>query len=172
MQFETGEQAVYPGCGVGTIEAIQRLEEDDSSRMYVIAFPDNKTRVWVPLSNASELGLRPLMSKTKLDKALSTISRQDAPPKRQTWNRRFKRYSELLQTNDPESIGEVIGELAAIRNQKTLSFGERRIYRKAEKLFVREGALVRDTDEETFSSELETVLKKKARKTGPSTRKK
>lgn len=170
MQFQTGEQAVYPGCGVGTIEAIQRLEEDESAKMYVISFPDNKTRVWVPLENASDLGLRPLMSQTKLDKALAAISKQEAPPKRQTWNRRFKRYSELLQTNDPEAIGEVIGELAAIKHAKTLSFGERRIYRKAEALFIREGALVRDTDEETFSSELESVLKKKARKLSASSK--
>lgn len=161
MRFHTGEQAVYPGCGVGTIEAIQALEEDADTQVYVISFPDNKTRVWVPLKNATDLGLRPVMSKAKLAKALTTISRQEIPSKIQTWNRRFKRYSELLQTNDPEAIGEVIGELAALREAKALSFGERRIYRQAEALFVREAALVRKTDEETFSSELDAVLKKR-----------
>jgi CarD family transcriptional regulator len=158
MQFQAGEQAVYPGCGVGRIEAIQ--EQGGGEKMYVISFPDSKTRVWVPLRNAQDLGLRPIMTRTKLDRTLDAITRQSAPPKRQTWNRRFKIYSEKIQTNDPEAIGEVLGELAAIRQEKTLSFGERRIFRKAEQLLIQEAALVREIDEDKFSKELESLLTK------------
>ena len=63
MKFRTGEHAVYPGCGVGKIDEIQSM---DGADMYVISFPDNKTRVWVPTQNAQTLGLRPIMTNATL----------------------------------------------------------------------------------------------------------
>ena len=157
MTFQVGTHAVYPGCGVGRVDKIGVVEEVDQE-MYILSFPDKKTRVWVPRDNAQELGLRPIMTKEQLDKTLSTIRTQTAPPKKQTWNRRFKRYSEKIQTNIPMALGEVLGELAAIRTKKALSFGERRIYRQVHQLLVREAAMVRDVNEKDFEQELDKVL--------------
>jgi CarD family transcriptional regulator len=162
MKFRTGQHAVYPGCGVGKIDEIQTMNGAD---MYVISFPDNKTRVWVPTKNAKTLGLRHLMTNATLKKALSKIPEQQAPHKTVTWNRRFKVYDEKIQTNRPEAIAEVLGELSAIQREKTLTFGEKRIFRQVYALFTREGALVREIDEDTFSSELKGWLEKPAPKT-------
>ena len=159
MEFKVGEQAVYPNCGVGVVQDIERIDlGEGETEMYVLEFPGDKTRIWVPTDNASALGMRRVMTKGKLRKTMSAISSQEAPPKRQTWNRRFRRYSEKIQTNDPQAMGEVLGELAAIRGKKTLSFGERKIYRKVHELLVREIAVVREVEEDIVSSELEKML--------------
>ncbi|MEL6346332.1 MAG: CarD family transcriptional regulator [Myxococcota bacterium] len=161
MDFKTGERAVYPGCGVGIIDDIEDVDLGaGSTSMYVLQFPDDKTRIWVPAANAASLGLRRVMSPRKAQKTLEVITAQEAPPKRQTWNRRFRRYSEKIQTNEPTALGEVLGELAAIKNQKALSFGERKIYRQVHDLLVAELAIAGDKSPDVMLRELDALLDK------------
>ena len=159
MEFKVGEQAVYPNCGVGVVQEIERIElGGEQTEMYVLEFPADKTRIWVPTSQAVARGMRPVMNKQKVRQTLDAISGQSAPVRPQTWNRRFRVYAEKIQTNDPQAMGEVLGELAAIKNEKTLSFVERKIYRRVHDLLVRELAAARNVEVTVIDQELEALI--------------
>ena len=159
MDFKRGDSAVYPGCGVGVIREIEEIDLGaGTTRMYVIQFPNDGTRVWVPTSHAKAQGLRKIMSNKKAEETYSAIRRQELPERLATWNRRFRTYSEKIQTNDPKEMGEVLGELAAIKSSKDLSFGERRIFRKVHSLLVREPALAQNDNETIISARLDEII--------------
>jgi CarD family transcriptional regulator len=159
MDFKRGDSAVYPGCGVGVVEEIQKIDlGEGTTEMYVIQFPDDGTKVWVPTIQAQAQGLRKVMSPKKVEETYSAIRRQALPERLATWNRRFRTYSEKIQTNDPKEMGEVLGELAAIKNAKDLSFGERRIFRKVHALLVRELAIAQNAGEDTISEKLDEII--------------
>ncbi|MDG1484109.1 MAG: CarD family transcriptional regulator [Myxococcota bacterium] len=161
MDFKRGDSAVYPGCGVGVVEEIQKIDlGEGSTEMYVIQFPEDGTKVWVPTVQAQAQGLRKVMSPKTVEETYTAIRRQEIPERLATWNRRFRTYSEKIQTNDPKEMGEVLGELAAIKSTKDLSFGERRIFRKVHGLLVRELAIALDTKEDTISEKLDEIINK------------
>ena len=160
MSFKSGDSAVYPGCGVGVVREIAQIDlGEGTTEMYVIQFPDDGTKVWVPTFAAQEQGMRTVMNVKKVEETYSAIRRQALPERLATWNRRFRTYSEKIQTNDPKEMGEVLGELAAIKNAKHLSFGERRIFRKVHSLLVREMAIALDTKEDTISEKLAAIIR-------------
>ncbi len=159
MDFKRGDSAVYPGCGVGVVEEIQKVDLGDATtEMYVIQFPEDGTKVWVPTIQAQAQGLRKVMSAKKVEETYTAIRKQELPERLATWNRRFRTYSEKIQTNDPKEMGEVLGELAAIKNAKDLSFGERRIFRKVHALLVRELAIALNTREDAISKKLDEII--------------
>ena len=159
MHFKQGESAVYPGCGVGIVREIEKIDLGaGSTEMYVIQFPEDGTKVWVPTSEAQNQGLRKVMNARKVEETYTAIKRQSMPDRLATWNRRFRTYSEKIQTNDPKEMGEVLGELAAIKNAKDLSFGERRIFRKVHSLLVRELAIAQNAREDAITLKLDEII--------------
>ena len=160
MNFKRGDSAVYPGCGVGVIREIEKIDlGEGTTEMYVIQFPEDGTKVWVPTIAAQEQGMRKVMTAKKVEETYSAIRRQALPERLATWNRRFRAYSDKIQTNDPKEMGEVLGELAAIKNSKELSFGERRIFRKVHSLLVREMAIAMDTKEAAITQKLDEIIR-------------
>lgn len=159
MSFKRGDSAVYPGCGVGVVREIEKIDlGEGTTEMYVIQFPEDGTKVWVPTLAAQEQGMRKVMNAQKVEETCSAIRRQAIPERLATWNRRFRTYSEKIQTNDPKEMGEVLGELAAIKNAKDLSFGERRIFRKVHSLLVREMAIALNTKEAAITEKLDEII--------------
>ena len=160
MKFKRGESAVYPGCGVGIIREIEKIDlGEGTTEMYVIQFPEDGTKVWVPTIAAQEQGMRKVMTTKRVEETYSAIRRQALPDRLATWNRRFRTYSDKIQTNDPREMGEVLGELAAIKNSKDLSFGERRIFRKVHSLLVREMAIAMDTKEAAITQKIDEIIR-------------
>ncbi|MFT5684743.1 MAG: CarD family transcriptional regulator [Myxococcota bacterium] len=159
MNFKRGDAAVYPNCGVGVVEEIKKVDlGEGTTEMYIIQFPKDGTKVWVPTIQAKAQGLRKVMSAKKVEETYRAIRKQELPERMATWNRRFRTYSEKIQTNDPKEMGEVLGELAAIKNAKNLSFGERRIFRKVHALLVRELAIALNTKEDAISEKLDEII--------------
>ena len=83
------------------------------------------------------------------------------PQKRPTWNRRFRSYTEKIQTGMLSAICEVLAELYQIRERKgNLSFGERRVYEKAHRILSTEIGLVKDLDAPAAESYVDGLLEK------------
>lgn len=159
MEFETGDKAVYPGHGVGVITEIQKLQiEDVTATVYVLKILDNGMTIRVPLENAGALGMRRVMSSEQADKAFEVLRDWDVPADKQTWNRRFRQYTNQLHTGDPIEVSKVLRDLSLLRKNKTLSFGERKMYDKAHTLLTQEIAVTRDSDEETIAKEIESIF--------------
>lgn len=132
LNFAQDELVVVPGCGVGRIEAIETMETgDEPVEMYKIFVESTGVRMWVPTYRAAADGYRRPLDEDRIDAVLEMIRDTTAPDKRATWNRRQRRYQELLMSNDPMQLAALLGELASVRQAKALSFGERKMFDRA-----------------------------------------
>ena len=61
-------------------------------------------------------------------------------PATDTWNRRYRTYQQKIGSGDCSEIASILRELATLRNQKELSFGERKMYDQAIELLMDEVA--------------------------------
>ncbi len=160
MEFNVGDRAVYPGHGVGVIQAIETLDlEGVTATMYVLKILDNGMTIKIPLQNAQALGMRGVINMTQVKKVYDVLKDRDIPPDKQTWNRRYREYLNKIQTGDPIEVGKVLRDLALLRHSKNLSFGERKMYDQASTLLIQELAVAKDVTEQDIRDELEQIFK-------------
>ena len=151
MKFKVGDVAVYPGKGVGRIEAINTRQIpglDSAIELYVVIFPssaqteeDITSSLEVPVkSPAGKEKLRKVMPLDQVEELKSILKVRDIEPSNQTWNRRYREYMAKIATGEPEQIAEVLRDLALLKLKKNLSFGERKMYDQAMDLLIEEWA--------------------------------
>jgi CarD family transcriptional regulator len=159
MEFKVGDKAVYPGHGVGVVQAVESIDLGGATAtVYVLKILDNGMTIKVPIQNASALGMRNVISMTQVDKVYVVLKDRDVPADNQTWNRRYREYLNKIQTGDPIEVGKVLRDLALLRAQKNLSFGERKMYDQASTLLIQEIAVAKDVDEATVRAELDIIF--------------
>lgn len=125
---------VYPAQGVGKIERIDHKNVGGiDCEFYIVRIRANNITLMVPVKNAANVGLRPLIDKTEAIAILDFL-RGDLDKTifiGQNWNRRFREYSGRLKSPDLGVVAEVLRELLLIGRGKELSFGERRLLEQA-----------------------------------------
>jgi CarD family transcriptional regulator len=142
VEFKVGENAVYPGHGVGQVAAIESKEICGSTHtFYTIKIFVTGMKIMVPKSNASNVGLRPIISKNEATKVLSILKETEVKIDNQTWNRRYREYMEKIKTGSVYEIAEVLRDLYLLKVDKELSFGERKLLDTARSLLLRELSL-------------------------------
>ncbi|NLN78555.1 MAG: hypothetical protein GX141_06530 [Armatimonadetes bacterium] len=73
--MEIGDTVLHPRYGVGVIDHIEKRDQDGEIReFFVIPKPSIASTILVPVDSASELGLRPISSADKLNKAIQILS--------------------------------------------------------------------------------------------------
>jgi len=160
MEYNVGDRAVYPGHGVGVIQAIETIDlEGASATMYVLKILDNGMTIKVPIQNAQALGMRNVINMVQVKKVYDVLKDRDVPADTQTWNRRYREYLNKIQTGDPIEVGKVLRDLALLRHTKNLSFGERKMYDQASTLLIQELAVAKDVTEQDIRDELEKIFK-------------
>ena len=158
MDFKVGDKAVYPAHGVGVIKGIETQDFDEIRQtFYVLKILDNGMTIMVPVENASAIGMRPVINEIQVEKVYDILRDRDVPTDNQTWNRRYREYMNKIQTGDPIEVGKVLRDLALLRGDKSLSFGERKMYDQAHSLLVQELSVAKDCDEKTIEAEIESV---------------
>ncbi|MBW1878831.1 MAG: hypothetical protein JRJ84_10755 [Deltaproteobacteria bacterium] len=65
-----------------------------------------------------------------------------------------------IKTGDPLEVAAVLRDLALLRQGKTLSFGERKMFDQAHSLIVQELAVARDANEDLIKEEIEEIFAK------------
>lgn len=162
MQVQVGDSVVVPGCGVGQVEAVETMDlsgTGSEEELFRIGFQDgDQRRMWVPVARVAEQNLRPVMSAELVEQTWEVIASQEAPDARATWNRRQRRYSEMLMSNSPRALAELLGELAAVRAEKPLSFTEKRMFRQVWDLLVGEISVSTGKTREEIEAHMETVV--------------
>ncbi len=160
MEFKVGDMAVYPGHGVGVISDVETIDvEGTSATMYVLKILDNGMTIRIPVQNASALGVRTVIAKTQVPKVYEVLKDRDVPADNQTWNRRYREYLNKIQTGDLIEVAKVLRDLALLRKDKNLSFGERKMYDQASNLLIQELAVAEDKDEKKVRTRIETIFK-------------
>lgn len=159
MSFVVGEKVVVPTLGVGVVKELEKLSISGAIyEFYVIKVLENGSTYKVPVDKIAENKIRNVMTLDTIDQVYEILRDRDTPADKQTWNRRYREYMNKIKTGNPIEIARVLRDLAILRAEKTLSFGERKMYDQAHSLIVQEIAVARDVDEEQVKNELESLF--------------
>ncbi|MEQ1503044.1 MAG: CarD family transcriptional regulator [Myxococcota bacterium] len=159
MTFQVGDKAYVPNLGVGIVKEIRTIDMDGTDyQMYVIKILENGLTYSVPLSQVGASGIREVIPSSAVEKVYDVLRDKETPADKQTWNRRYREYMNKIKTGDPLEVAAVLRELARLKAEKTLSFGERKMYDQAHSLIVQEIAVARDVDEQVIKDEIEAIF--------------
>ena len=144
--FSIGDVAIYPGRGVGKLIDILSVDKADGHnyRVYKIQFPADpnlsnglESVLEIPFIKDGELidetknRMRSVISEESIEIEIYQELRIVSTPPVETWNRRYRDYMQKIGSGDCSSISNVLRELATLRHNKDLSFGERKMYDQA-----------------------------------------
>ncbi len=157
--FKTGDKIVYPGHGVGEIEGIRTtMLGGQEHHIYNIKILDSGMKVMVPVSQASAVGLRKIVDKKAIDEVFVILKDRDFKIDTQTWNRRFREYSQKIKTGSVFEIAVVLRDLLVLSADKELSFGEKKMLDMAEGLLVSEIAIAKARPHDKVVGELRALF--------------
>lgn len=151
LTFKVGDNAVYPGHGVGEVTSIEEKEIFGmKQKFYSVRIIESGMKVMVPANNVKSVGLRPIINKDDAGKVITILKEKSTKIDNQTWNRRHREYMEKIRTGSVFEIAEVLRDLFTLRVEKDLSFGEKNLLEQAKGLIWKELKLA--VDEETLKS--------------------
>ena len=158
IEFELGDNVVYPHHGAGQVQAKEIKEVFGQRREYLtIKILHNDMTVMVPTENAALAGLRRVIDEETVEKVLNVL-RDDVSDMPKNWNRRFKHNRDKIKTGDIYELAEVVRNLALRENEKGLSSGEKQMYTRAKKILASELMYALDKDEAEAESYLDSLL--------------
>ena len=158
--FRVGDLAVYPAHGVGVIESLECKEVMGQEQdFYIMRILDTDMIIMIPIQNASNVGLRQLISKEEINRVYRILEDRTAEIDNQTWNRRYREYMEKIKTGSLFEVAEVLRDLSILKTDKDLSFGERKMLDTARNLLVKEIALATEMEENQVENNLNRIFK-------------
>lgn len=153
VSFKVGDNAVYPGHGVGRVTAIETKEIlGNKQTFYSILILETGMKIMIPKDNVASVGLRPIISRDEANKVLEILKEKEVKIDNQTWNRRYREYMEKIKTGSVYEIAEVLRDLFLLKVDKELSFGERKMLDTARNLLLKELTLA-TSEKDLFSEE-------------------
>ena len=159
MTFSVGDKAVYPVQGVTEILGIEDVEISGfTSRVYILRRLDSEDTIRVPVANVERVGLRPLVGEEQIADVFDVLAANEMFFDEPNCNRRYRRYLEKIQSGNLADVAQVLRDLHLTRQDKQLSYGERRVYDMAQDLLVQELSVAQESDEETVRGEIEQIL--------------
>jgi CarD family transcriptional regulator len=157
--FKKGDLAVYPAHGVGIIERIESQEISGYRQdFYIIRILDNNMKIMVPTQNVDNVGLREIIDQKEVSKLYSILKKKDIVIDNQTWNRRYREYTDKIKTGSVFEVAEVYRDLLRLKEEKDLSFGERKMLDTARTLLVKEISLAKKVAEEQIENDLDKMF--------------
>ena len=151
--------SVYPGHGVGEIEGIRStVLGGQEHHIYNIKIIESGMKVMVPVSQAASVGLRKIVDKRAIDEVFSILKDRDFKIDTQTWNRRFREYTQKIKTGSVLEIAMVLRDLSVLSADKELSFGEKKMLDQAEALLVSEIAIAKARPHDKVAGELRALF--------------
>jgi len=157
--FKVGDLAVYPTQGVGVIEAIESREMGGGNQdFYILRIVDGDMKIMVPVANADSVGMRSPIPKKKVSSVYGLLEERVDLGKIASWSRRQREYSEKIKSGDLFEVAEVLRELYQIKEDKELSYGEKKFLEQARRLVVKEVAMVEGAQEDKVVARLEGIF--------------
>jgi CarD family transcriptional regulator len=157
--FKEGDLAVYPAHGVGIIETIETKEISGCRQdFYTIRILDNNMKIMVPTRNVDNVGLREIIGQKEIPKLYSILKKRDMVIDNQTWNRRYREYMDKIKTGSVFEVAEVYRDLLMLKEEKDLSFGERKMLDTARSLLVKEISLAKKVAEKQIEKDLDKMF--------------
>lgn len=157
--FMKGDMAVYPAHGVGIIRDIEVKQVGGTDlSFYVLEILENSMRIMIPTESSQSVGLRAIVDKEEVNGIFNILAEKDVELGTQTWNRRYREYTEKIKTGSVREVAVVLRDLFLLSADKDLSYGERKMLDTARNLLVKEISLACDEKEEQVSQEIEAIF--------------
>lgn len=158
MQFSIGDKIVHPHRGPGRIVDVERRDfMEGVKRYYVIEIPAYGMTVHVPVRKASELGVRPAMSRAKVARVLDTLRSE---PRRlsKDYKERQEVVWEKIRTGRPIATAEAVRDLTWRSRHANLTKKDSELLKRGQDFLAAEMALVADTDVSEANKNIESAL--------------
>jgi CarD family transcriptional regulator len=158
IEFELGDNVVYPHHGAGKVLKKERKKMFGEEREYLtIKILHNDMTVMVPCENAGKAGLRRVIDEDTVKKVLAVLQ-DEVSEMPKNWNRRFKHNRDKIKTGDIYELAEVVRNLAIREHEKGLSTGEKQMFTRAKKILASELMYALDKDEVEAEAYLDELL--------------
>ncbi|MDL1957505.1 MAG: CarD family transcriptional regulator [Candidatus Desulfofervidus auxilii] len=159
--FKIGDLAVYPAHGVGIIESIEKKElSGETKDFYAMRILENGMLIFIPIENAKAIGLRPVVSQEEVPKIYSILKEKPLsvidPEKNH--NKRYRELVERLKTGSIFDVATLLRDLAVLKEEKGLSYSEKKLMDTACRLLVTEIAIAKKCDPEEVEVEIKQIL--------------
>lgn len=159
--FKSGDLAVYPAHGVGKIMGVESREVSGVNKhFYVLKVLDTDATIMVPVDNAESVGLRKVVKKKIVPKIYAILKDRSEPLDNQTWNRRYREYTDKIKSGCVMEVAKVLRDLYLLKSDKELSFGERKMLDTAKNLLVKELSIAKNAKEDKIEAELYRIISK------------
>lgn len=167
-KYSVGEKVVYPMHGVGSIEKIEQRNMFGTPQLYyIIKISADEMTVMIPVDKSEELGLRPIVSNSEIEQAMTLLS-ELGDGMNEDWKIRFNNNREKIKTGSIFEVSEVVRNLFQRNKSKELSSSERKLYETAYQMLVEEISLKtgapKEDVENMISERLEEGQKRAERK--------
>jgi CarD family transcriptional regulator len=144
---------------VGVIERIETRQDSGCAQdFYIMRILENDMIIMIPTKNVDNVGLRELIRQKEVPKLYSILKKKKTMIDNQTWNRRFREYTEKIKTGSVYEVAEVYRDLLNLKIDKELSFGERKMLDTARNLLVKEISLAKKVKEEQIVKDLDRIF--------------
>ena len=158
IEFEVGDNVVYPHHGAGKVLRKEQKEVLGESREYLtIKILHNDMTVMVPTENAALAGLRRVIDEETVKKVQAVLS-DECSEMPKNWNRRFKHNRDKIKTGDIYELAEVVRNLAVREAQKGLSTGEKQMYTRAKRILSSELMYALGMDEDGIEEHIHDLV--------------
>ena len=151
--------AVYPAHGVSLIQTIEKqtIGGIDQS-FYVMKILDNDMTIMIPTATSANVGLRAIISDDEVTKVIDILKERDVKVTAQTWNRRYRDYMDKIKTGSVFEVAVVLRDLFLLKEDKELSYGERKMLDTAKNLLVKELSLAKQMDQDKVERQIEKIF--------------
>jgi len=157
--FKVGEKVVYPAHGVGVIESIQsKTISGTAKKFYMLRILDSDMTIMIPTENVGSVGLRRIIGRDMVAKVYKILRDKKVEIDQQTWNRRYREYTEKIKTGSVLEIAKVLRDLFVLKGDKELSFGERKMLDTARTLLIKEIAVATKSKEVKIEEKLDRIF--------------
>ena len=156
--YSLGDYVVYPMHGVGQINAIQnQVILGKRKQCYVLEILSSKMKVMIPVENAKEIGIRPIIKKREVNKIMDLLKKDEVDTE-EDWKIRYQNNMNKIKSGSIQSVAEVCRNLYKRAKDKELSLMERRLYESAYNLISSEIALSKGVTVEEAGNLISEVL--------------
>ncbi len=164
MQLSIGQKVSYPSQGVCLVEQIEKRTIGESSiQFYSLRVLSDNSIIFVPMANAENVGIRPIISPIQCDALISKLS-TDFDAVSCDWKTRSREFTEQLQSGDVFEAADVLKKLTFLSHEKKLSFREQNLLDKSKFLIVSEIINSNAADEEVLRNEIDRLVEIACRK--------
>ena len=154
--FNVGDKIVYPMHGAGTIDAIEEKDILGEKQNYYIIKMPGEVKVMVPISKASDIGVRSVIDKAEAGKVLEVLEANETEMSN-NWNKRYQENMEKMKSGSIYEVADVVRNLSYKQKEKGLSTGEKKMLNNAKQILVSELVLAEHASE----NEVENLVENK-----------